>query len=902
MKFLDKCLDAILEKNPDLLNVQIVLPGKRPVVFLRDLLSKKKYNGFLPEFKTIEELIKAQSEAQEISGVALWLLAFEVYGRLFPQESLSDFLKWFPTLLKDWDDILKFADAEAAVLQYMVDEERIKNWGENLGEDDNLRKRNLTFWRKMKAFLPELKQILQKRNLATSGMMSENVRNKTERFAASTSQKFYFLGFNAFTPTEEKMIKNLLQHGKAEVFFMADEYYMKDERQEAGKFLRQHQHWKEFNPNREFKWIYEDFNQAKKITTYEVSGNVSQTKVLPKILEKFSNFDETAVVLLDENLLPATLDALGNVSALNITMGYPLKNLSFSAAVRKVFHLQKQLEKNVSVYYYSDVWSILEEMPKNEADTTVVDQFLQQILQRNIIYIPRKFLEESLQNLTYFALFLPQKPKDLLSVFVEIIGHIKSSETDDVLFETLSHFEKIFTIIQNQLQPYNFAVNAETLEVLISQHINSESIDFEGEPLQGLQVMGLLETRLLNFKNVILLSANEGKLPLGNSQNTFLPFDVRQNFKLNTFVENDSIYAYHFYRLLQDCEQAHLLFNALSSGNNSGEKSRFITQIEIESPHKIEKVVIENPAKPVEDPIVEIQKSETVLSLLKLWTNKISASHLISYLYNPVDFYLSQVLSAKKEDEIEEELSIRNYGNLVHYGLQYLYEIVKGKILSINDLGYLIQKKDEALNHAISLLNHDTVYYEKGINFIHKNLALRTIHDILNEDLRLLKNGHKLEIINLEERFENVPFAMENGEVKFKGFIDRIDRLDGVLRIIDYKTGKANNLHIKEPGKNKVEEDLKYLFLDEKYKQAIQLSIYAHVILQNPEYHDNFVQCGIWSFAEVKKGVQNLQIFGDDQVTGQQLFWPREALKTLIEEILNPEIPFTEKTHQQWVQ
>ena len=173
---------------------------------------------------------------------------------------------------------------------------------------------------------------------------------------------------------------------------------------------------------------------------------------------------------------------------------------------------------------------------------------------------------------------------------------------------------------------------------------------------------------------------NEGKLPLGNTQNTYLPFDVRRNFGLNTFLENDSIYAYHFYRLLQNSKNIYLLYNALGSGVNTGEKSRFITQMEMESPHKIEHIVIENTSEPIlQEPII-IEKTEKVLEKLNEWKGRISASHLISYLYNPIDFYLNNILKARETEEIEEELSQRNYGNLVHYALDELYEGKKGKI------------------------------------------------------------------------------------------------------------------------------------------------------------------------------------------------------------------------------
>jgi len=189
--------------------------------------------------------------------------------------------------LKDWDDILKFSDSDQKVLEYMFDEERIKNWSENLGESEEIpRRRFLNFWQRMNVFLPLLKQKLNEKNWATSGMIHESAKNKIEDFAQKTDQKFVFCGFNAFTPVEEKLVKSLLQWDKAQAFFQADEYYINDERQEAGKFLRSHKTWKEFNDSRPFQWIENDFAQEKRIKVYEVSGNITQAKVLPEIFNE----------------------------------------------------------------------------------------------------------------------------------------------------------------------------------------------------------------------------------------------------------------------------------------------------------------------------------------------------------------------------------------------------------------------------------------------------------------------------------------------------------------------------------------------------------------------------------------------------------------------------------------
>lgn len=897
MQFLQNIISELLENHQDISELDIVLPGKRPMVFIKRILQEKQYQGLLPNFVTIDELIAELSENVEIKGIALWLFSFRIYNKIDSSEDFSGFLKWFPTLQKDWDDMMKFSDDDQKILLWMLDEERIKNWGENLGDDDNPRKRNLNFWRKMNEFLPLLKSELRKENLATSGMLYQEAFSKIENFAKQTNRQFVFCGFNALSRVEEQLVRQLLQWNKAETYFQADQYYIDDERQESGKFLRETLKWKEFNDSRDFKWIENQFNQPKNIKTYEVSGNIVQAKFLPEILKKIpkKELSETALVLLDENLLPAVLDSLNVVESVNITMGFPLKNLSFSNAIKKLFYLQKQQEKKSSSYYYADVLPILEELPNDEKDSEVIRNFVATIEERNIVYISKTLLQELLGNLSYFQLLQkPENSQQFLDLLIKFCYELKFKELDDIQYENIALFENVFKIIKNQLLPYQIDVKIETLEVLINQLVNSESIDFVGEPLAGFQIMGLLETRLLNFKNVILLSVNEGKLPLGNTQNTYIPFDVRKNFGLNTFLENDSIYAYHFYRLIQNSENVHLLYNALSSGVNTGEKSRFITQLEMESPHHIEHIIIENSSEPIAQELMKIDKNEEVMRLLNEWKKRVSPSHLVTYLYNPIDFYLNNLLKTRETNEIEEELSQRNYGNLVHYALQYLHEPIKGQILSVNDLEHLLQQTDSAIDFAIEKLKHQQEFYERGMNYIHKEIAKRVVRNIVEYDLELVKNGSALEILDLEQEI-NCDFFLDenqNDKISFYGFIDRIDRLDGITRVIDYKTAKPKKLTV-NLGKNK-EEKLPELFFNDDYKQALQLSIYKYCIKNVLNINPDNIETAIWSFAEVNNGPQKLNFMDieDSEV--------EDSIRNLIFEILNPEIPFEEKEKVSW--
>lgn len=894
MKFIQKIVTELLSQNSDLSAFNIILPGKRPVVFFKRILEEKNYSGFLPNFFTIEEIIQKISGIQQFQGISLWLFAYSIYESLplTPKDDFANFLKWFPTLLKDWDDMMKFAQDDQEVLEYMFKEERIKDWAQDLGdEEDTPRKKYLNFWQNMSEFLPVLKQKLQEKNWATAGMIHQTARENLEHFVNETDEKFVFCGFNALTLVEKKLMKSLLQMDKAQCFFQADEYYMNDGRQKAGEFLRETKKWKEFNEYRNFYWVENDFVKPKNVQLYEVAGNISQTKILPEILGKddpeFQDLSDTVVVLLDENLLPASLDALNLVKNINITMGFPLGNLGFSNAIKHLFRLQKQLEKNQSSYYYKDVLAVLEKLPNEEADAEIVQSFKAYLEEYNIVYISKKYLKEHLSALSYYHLLL--KPDSAISFLQDLqvfCYQLKYRDLDDILYENIAHFESAFRSIKNQISLYSVQISIEILEVLLSQSINTETIDFQGEPLQGLQVMGLLETRLLNFKNVIMLSVNEGKLPLGNSQNTFLPFDVRHYHEIPTFLDNDSIYAYHFYRLLQDSENITMMFNALSSGANTGEKSRFITQLEIESPHILHHTIIENTSDPILENLIKIDKTPEVLQQLEKWKSRVSPSHLTSYLYDPIQFYLSKILNTRESAEVEEELSSRNYGNMVHFSLEFLYKPFCGKILTSRDFNSALLKVDDAINFAIEKLKHQQEYYHKSMNYIHKAIAKKVIEDILNFDLNLVETGNTLKLISVEGNFEGIPFYLNEAKtdkVEFFGYIDRIDELNGVTRIIDYKTKKVDNLRISITEKN-----IETFFCATSKVMPMQLCIYNYALKNSPKFKGKTIETGIWSFAGAKNGVIPLEIKAGS--LEDAMF----SIKNLILEILNPDLNFVE--------
>lgn len=897
MNFLEKTVEQLLQSGVDMTHLTIVTPNKRPGVFIRRLLEKKGYSGFLPAFTTITDLMASLSGKAGIQGASLWLFAYDVYRQVIAEpEDFNGFLKWFPTLAKDWDEMLLHHGEDADILEYLADEERIRNWSENLGEPEegSARRRYMQFWRNAALFFPVLRKRLTDNDIFTTGMAQLEVQNRLKSGNLGIEGKYLFLGFNALNPAEEQLIRYLLKNGSGEILFDTDAYYMNDRRQEAGFFLRKYTHWPEFTSEKPFSFLADDFRAAKSISVYESPGSISQTKAIPQILKQMQNGTaeellDTAIVLLDENLLAPLLEVLPDGLPVNITMGYPLKNLSFSTAVAQVFNIQKQLAKSKNSYYYADLLPILEEMEATPEDRQIIQQFRVQLETRNLIYIKFTHLEEMLGRLSYFALLRPAgNSQELLEEILAFAREVKFRLLTDVVYENVSAIENALGTIRNQVENIGFALSFDALEFLMNQILQTHNITFEGEPLEGLQVMGLLETRLLDFRRIILLSANEGIMPAPASQNTFVPFDVRRQYGLPTYHENDSIYAYQFYRLLQSSEEIHILYSGVSGDGSSGEKSRFLTQLEYEDAHhSINHWLVESSGKIVQQNLMEVPKTPVVMERLAEWQQRISVSSLTNYAYNPINFYFQTVLKTRESGEISEELSIRDYGNLMHKLLESIYKPLLGKVLQEQDLQWTEEKISQETEKVIEAMNHQPEYYARGLNYLHRQMAERTASEVLRYDLNLVKDGHELIIHDLEHHFKEVPYTLpESGrEVKFHGIIDRIDELDGQLRIIDYKTGKSkDSSNIPTDS-----EKLTMFFFNYQNRQALQLYLYRYVLEQSDHWKNREMATGIWSFAEVRRGVQ------DFVAERGQLASALEGIAAVIEEILNPAIPFVEK-------
>lgn len=889
--FLKEVVSDLLNQEKDFTNTTLVVPGMRPKAFIKKTFIEENFTGILPNIITIEELLEKITSIKMISGIPLWFATYHALKNATDNEkSFEDFLKFAPTLLKDFDDIDASLCDHKGLLDMMISEERIKNWGKNMdiGLSD-IMSNHLGFWTDARATFYELRKNLLTEGRAYRGLLAKQAYKQTETYLQNHKENFVFIGFNALTEAEKRILLQMVESERAEVYWDADTYYLNNANQEAGDFLRDYK--KVFGDK--FKFISSNFIEEKDFTIINVPKQESQAKLVGNLLDKLNEEqkNKTAVVLGDEQLLPSVLNSLpDSVEKINITMGFPLASIPMAYFFKEIIKLHANREKfgNDRKYYYQNILNILTDNNFSNFFNPESAKALKNIREHNIIFYPEEKLLELGELFQIFK--IPETVQEFPNLIVNWINSIQSkintnNKDFDYQSEYLFRFRSVFQQLENHLKEFPFVDNYKTLTQLFNQLLQSESISFVGEPLVGLQLLGMLETRLLDFEHIILTSVNEGTLPLGRQENTLIPFDFRKMYKLNTFLENDAIYAYHFYRLIQRCKSATFIYNSDTEGLGSGEPSRFLLQLLMESPHKVKQITASPTFNNEEEKLFEIEKTPFVQEKLNKWKDYISPSSLGTYLWDPITFYKRYVLDLKEEDEVEEFAGDRTLGNVIHNTLEQLYLPYKDTILTPEIFKKINQEKESVFNKIADeeLLKGNE---KRGKNIVILKVAREMIDSVLNKDLNLCKEK-QLIIRDVEPKFTATFKTPVGNEVTFKGKIDRIDEVDNQIRVLDYKTGsvKADDLNFNEKNIDKIPEDK---------SKAIQLAIYAYMYFdKNPHITD--LTAGIFPLRYFSKDLEALKWDKNDLINQEILNHFMLQIGSLIDEILNKDIPFTEK-------
>ena len=650
------------------------------------------------------------------------------------------------------------------------------------------------------------------------------------------------------------------------------------------------------------------FSGPKNIQIIGASKNTTQIKYAGEILENFTDFKNTALILADETLLPITLNSLPkNINAINITMGYPLKDIPTTSLLFSIFQLfvsQEKLQKtNVNEFYHKDVVRFLKHQSVykllSDKNSALVDNFIEEIGKENLIFISKAQIESILIDTTasvksgISAIFNSYTTiNEFLDRILNLIALLKEDVTT-LEKEYLFRFYTAFTQLKTLQIEYEYFTDLKTLSLFFKQLISSETLSFQGEPLRGLQLMGMLETRVLDFENIILTSTNEGILPASSQQNSFIPFDVKIEFGLPTFKEKDAIFSYHFFRLLQRAKNIFILYNTEHDVFGSGEKSRFVTQLEMMRDDIIYKNISPK-VIPSKTALKKIPKNEVTFERLKELAEKgISPSALTNYLYNPISFYKQKILKIKEFDDVEETVAFNTLGTVVHEALDELYTPFVGRFLSEEN----VSKMEKEANNLVK--KHFKIQFKNGDISTGKNrlifeVANRFVSNFLSKEIALLKDKkNKLKIIATEENLSaEITIEGIDFPVKLHGQVDRVDELNGVLRIIDYKTGMVSSANLRVPEF----ENLR----DEKHLKAIQVLLYAYLFTKSKNY--NFTQpleAGIYSFKNLNSGFLPIDFAlprkkPETNITVEKLEEFITELKIYIKEIYNPEIDFIE--------
>jgi hypothetical protein len=483
----------------------------------------------------------------------------------------------------------------------------------------------------------------------------------------------------------------------------------------------------------------------------------------------------------------------------------------------------------------------------------------------------------------------------------KLISKIKSKLDEDksnnlLPLEYLYRFHQIFNTLETLNTSFSHINTIATLFSLYRELIKSETLDFKGEPLQGLQIMGMLESRVLDFETIIITSVNEGILPAGKSNNSFIPFDVKIENNLPTYKEKDAVYTYHFYRLLQRAKTAYILYNTEPDVLNGGEKSRFITQLEVEGIHNIKQLVVSARIPSVEKKLKQIQKTPEIITILDQVAQKgFSPSSLTNYMRNPIDFYYEKILGIKQYEDVEENVAFNTLGTVVHNTLEDFYKPLEDKFLTVDDIKNMCTKIKSRVTHHFKIEFKDGDM-ARGKNLIIFEIAQRYILNFLNLEIADLKAGNQIKILAIETN-NRISLHIEelSKTVNLTGKVDRVDEYNGTLRIIDYKTGKVDS------GKIEI-VDWEDLTTDyDKYSKSFQILLYAYMM-----YKENKIslpaEAGIISFKNLNSGLLKFATKPSSRsrtknysISNETLLSFEIELKKLIVEIYNIHIDFIEK-------
>lgn len=914
-----------------------VFPNRRAGLFFQKYISEIAQKPiFSPEILTINECFSMASSWQTADKLSNLFKLYRIYKELSgSDETFDSFVFWGEMLLSDFEDVDKYrVDAKQLFTNItelkQIDQlfnifsekqvEAIRQFWSNFVPvtEGKSQEDFIATWKILLQVYNQFRAELIAENTATEGMICRNVADRLiakEDIPEFISKQFVFVGFNALNPCERTLMAELQKRGQADFYWDYDAAELRDADNQASRFYAENIH---IFPSKYSIGAFVESLKDKEIELIAVPSAVGQAKQTYSILNNLfppevpnQSWIKTAVVLPDESLLVPLLHSLpAQVEKVNVTMGFPLKSTPVSGLIEHIFELQKRMRVsgNRTSFYHQTVSNILNHQYISLLSAFEANRLTTEMTENNWIYIDA---EELNKNELLATIFIPQTDtRTFLPYLLKILRSLQngwqqaSDETHDYRLECDFLYQYYVTINRMadilKAKPMDVEMNLDTLIRLTRQLTAGITIPFVGEPLDGLQIMGVLETRGLDFDNLIITSFNEGIFPTKSSTNSFIPYNLRRGFELPTTEHQDAITAYNFYRLIHRAKRIFFLYDSRTEGMQTGEVSRFMHQLYYHYGVEAKKKNVSFDISFGNAQAIKVEKTHAIMEKLNRYTSQeayspaFSASSINTYIDCPLQFYLTKVEVLEQAEEVLETVESNMFGTLFHKVMENLYLPFKGQLMQSDDFDLLMKNTLQIDNEIAKAFSkeyfkkkNDAIVPLEGNNLLIASVLRKYILQVLKVD----KKQAPFRYISSEERC-NIQFAIQNGKtnINIKGFIDRVDEKEGRLRILDYKTGTGK---------------LEFKNLDEVFEQnkdnrpKFVLQTFLYCLMYEIEKQVSNSTPGIYYIRDVFKDDFDTELTNKE--TKEKVIdfeqYKNEFLERLtacLEEIFNHEIPFVQ--------
>lgn len=938
--FLYQVASLFYEKwGAEVSRLAFVFPNRRTGLFFQKYLSEvADIPLFSPTILTINDLFIQLSGKQSADRISMLFTLYDIYIRQSGStETFDEFLYWGEMLLNDFDDIDKYMANARMLFSNVTDLREIENdfdflsdeqiaairsfWSSFYPRGDTPNQQQfLAVWQVLYDLYEEFRATLAAEGKGYEGMIFREVVESMERGESPDLpyEQIVFVGLNALSVSEERFLAQLQKRKIADFYWDYVSDKVTDPDNKASYFVSRNR--KSFPSSMKLP------PEEKVKTEIEVIGipsGIGQAKHVYTLLSDWCKEAEmsseealrTAVILPDEHLLIPVLNAIPEqIRRINVTMGYPLAGTPVASLIEYILALQKNvryIDRN-PLFYFRDVLPVLNHRYILSTSPEIISSLVKEITENNKIYISHTELGKTpLLEILFTPVTGVEAFSDYLIKVLEELNKVMSAlsdeeeedapqRTNDLEQEFIFHYFTTVNRMKEVMKDARIEMKIDTFFRLLKRVTDTITIPFHGEPLSGLQIMGVLETRALDFDRLIILSMNEGIFPQRKAANSFIPYNLRRGFGLPTYEHQDSVWAYHFYRLIERASHVSLLYDTRSNGLQTGEVSRFVHQLHYhyEVPMR-DKLVVYNVSSSKTPPLA-VPKREDIMRRLDAYrkggSKAISASAINTYLDCPLKFYFSVVEGIREEEEVSETIESDVFGSILHKVMEELYKPFQGKMVTV-DLLKAIRKDTALLTGAIArafaseFFKTEVVRSLTGQNYLIGEMIRKYVEKILERDGKLTPFVY----IESERKINGLISLSDHSEIRLKGFIDRVDEVLDAIRIIDYKSGSGTTTFSSiESLFNKEEKD--------RAKAVMQVFMYCWMYAHLTENKGKTIQPGIYYVRSLFSDPFDPSVYHriergksekvEDFSGYAQAF--EEGLRGCLDEIFNPEIPFTQ--------